>query len=437
LTWISNKTVDSILIVTKKALIRNWEEEITRHSHLRAKILDQDPKTIFFALNAPARIYLTHYEVCIAAESILSLFLKTRDVAIICDESQKFKNPDSSLASSMFKLAPGFKRRVIMTGTPIANRPYDIWSQIYFLDHGESLGDNYDQFKTDLDLPDNDQDRDAHYLFKHALSDVYSRIKRFSVRETKLSCGIELPTKEVENVPVSFAKEQQRLYDKYRDEIQVDVYKNGRLVTDNAEAILKRLLRLVQIASNPILVDESYSEIPAKFKVLLGIIDKQTSDNSKVIVWTSFTENADWLYKSLKHYSPVKVHGRIAIEERNASIKRFKEDSSCKIFIATPGAAKEGLTLTVSNCAVFYDRSFSLDDYLQSQDRIHRISQKDTCYIYNLIMKDSIDEWVDELLTAKHIAAQYGQGDISEDQFSERMSYDFTSMLRTVLNIHN
>jgi SNF2 family DNA or RNA helicase len=103
--------------------------------------------------------------------------------------------------------------------------------------------------------------------------------------------------------------------------------------------------------------------------------------------------------------------------------------------VATPGAAKEGLTLTVANYAIFYDRSFSLDDYLQAQDRIHRISQTATCYVYNLLVEDSIDEWVDELLSAKHVAAKLGQGDIDEAKFGTEMSYAFSAMLADVLNV--
>ena len=93
--------------------------------------------------------------------------------------------------------------------------------------------------------------------------------------------------------------------------------------------------------------------------------------------------------------------------------------------MATPGAAKEGLTLTVANHVIFYDRSFSLDDYLQAQDRIHRISQEKPCFVHNLIMEDSVDEWIDVLLHAKEIAAQLAQGDISLDYYKSQMSYDF------------
>ena len=80
---------------------------------------------------------------------------------------------------------------------------------------------------------------------------------------------------------------------------------------------------------------------------------------------------------------------------------------------------KEGLTLTVANHAVFYDRSFSLDDYLQAQDRIHRISQEKPCHVKNLVAAGTVDCWVDALLAAKHLAAQLGQGDITRGRIRQ------------------
>jgi SNF2 family DNA or RNA helicase len=123
------------------------------------------------------------------------------------------------------------------------------------------------------------------------------------------------------------------------------------------------------------------------------------------------------------------------MEERNKAIERFLSRDDCRVLIATPGAAKEGLTLTVANHVIFYDRSFSLDDYLQAQDRIHRISQKKTCHVYNLIMENSIDEWVDMLLHSKQLAAQLLQGDISLEFYKSQMSYEFGDILRGILGI--
>jgi SNF2 family DNA or RNA helicase len=89
----------------------------------------------------------------------------------------------------------------------------------------------------------------------------------------------------------------------------------------------------------------------------------------------------------------------------------------------------------MANHAVFFDRSFSLDDYLQAQDRIHRISQERPCFVTNLIATGTVDDWVDALLSAKHLAAQLGQGDISRAEYNTRADYTFGKMVRDVLRL--
>ena len=151
LQWLNSDTVDSVLIVTKKSLVQNWREEIATHSFLTPRVIDQDRSANFFAFNSPARIYLAHYEAVRSEQKRLTLFLKTRRVGALLDEAHKIKNPDSELAKTFFDLSPAFVRRVIMTGTPVANRPYDMWAQIRFLDHGASLGDDFAAFAATSD----------------------------------------------------------------------------------------------------------------------------------------------------------------------------------------------------------------------------------------------------------------------------------------------
>ena len=69
------------------------------------------------------------------------------------------------------------------------------------------------------------------------------------------------------------------------------------------------------------------------------------------------------------------------------------------------------MTLTQATHVVYYDRSLSLDDYEQSQDRIHRISQTRTCHVHRIIALDTVDEWVETLLDVKKAAAAVAQGD--------------------------
>jgi SNF2 family DNA or RNA helicase len=436
LLWLKEKVVDSILIVTKRGLIQNWCDEIAIHSHLKPRILNQDKRKNFFAFNSPARLYLAHYEVLRSEQKRLTLFLKTRRVAVILDEAHKIKNPDSQIAKALFSLSSGFVKRVIMTGTPVANRPYDLWAQIYFLDHGLSLGQNYSEFKSELDLSnDLATDQNKKTRFEASLGSLFTKIRRFSVRETKQTADIHLPDKELRNALVDLEARQAEIYQTFRRECAAVVVKGGLPMLDDAEEILKRLLRLVQVASNPRLVDEAYHGMPGKFPTLESMLYKISDAEEKAIVWTSFTENVDWLARQLQQFGAVRVHGKMNYEERKESLYKFKNEAACRVLVATPASAKEGLTLTVANHAIFYDRSFSLDDYLQAQDRIHRISQTKTAYITSLIARDTVDEWVDVLLAAKHLAAKLGQGDISKAQYESEVSYSFGEMVSQILGI--
>ncbi|WP_292266601.1 DEAD/DEAH box helicase [Mesorhizobium sp.] len=437
LSWLKRDEVDSVVIVTKKSLVENWRSEIAAHSHVTPRILGQDRSTNFYAFNSPARIYLTHYEAVQSERKRLALFQKTRRVAVLLDEAHKIKNPDSGIAQALLDLASGFKRRVIMTGTPMANRPYDLWAQIRFLDAGRALGDEFASFRRSLDLS-NDLGSNAKRAaqFADALETVFAKIRPFSVRETKKTAGLALPEKHVENVVVDLEPRQAEIYAQFRDELAAIVVRGGRAILDDAEGLLKRLLRLVQVASNPAMVDQSYHSIPGKLPVLENLLYAALDAGEKAIVWTSFTENAETLARHIEHIGSTYVHGGLAMPVREAALAAFKTDPNCRVLVATPGAAKEGLTLTVANHAIFYDRSFSLDDYLQAQDRIHRISQDRPCYVRNLVARQSVDEWVDALLAAKHLAAQLGEGDITRENYDQHADYAFGEMVRDVLHLN-
>ena len=436
LYWLDKKVVDTVILVAKKALVANWSKEFAAHSHLKPLILGTDRKKNFIVLNSPTRLILTYYEALKGESARMRMFLRARAVGVILDEATKIKNPDSDLTQAFLELAPLFKRRVIMTGTPVANRPYDIWSQIRFLDGGKSLGDDFPEFKSDLDLSnDLARDDEARDRFESTLAGLFAKISAFSVRETKTSGVIELPAKIVKSVPTDWEPRQLDLYEQVRVSLRAVVKQQGELTEDDSEETLKRLLRLVQIASNPRLIDESYTCEPGKFPVLRDLVDDIVAAGEKVIVWTTFTDNADWLTGKLSDVGSTKIHGKLAIEQRNRAVEVFLKDPDCRVLVATPGAAKEGLTLTVANHVVFFDRGFSLDDYLQAQDRIHRVSQVKTCYVYNLLMRDSIDEWVDLLLQAKRLAAQLAQGDITPEYYSSQASYSYADVIRGILGL--
>lgn len=438
LYWLNQKMIDVVLVVTKKQLVSNWVSEFKEHTGLKPAILTSDKKENYYVFNGKNRLVVTNFEVLNTEIKRFRTYLDILNVGIIIDESAKLKNPESKLTQSFFELAPKFKKRIIMTGTPIANRPYDIWSQIYFLDRGKSLGENYKEFKSQTDLS-NDlfEKEDKATVFEEKVSSIFSKISSFTVRETKNSGIISLPDKVFENVYVNFEDQQYSIYEQIRQEMQILVEKDNKTLLDDSSASLKRLLRLVQVASNPKLVDELYFGPSGKEKELDKLLLSIREKNEKCIVWSSFIENIDYFHSKYREWGSVKIHGKMNIESRVKSVDRFKHDPNVSILFATPQSAKEGLTLTVANNVIFYDRGFSLDDYLQAQDRIHRISQTKTCYIYNIMVKDSIDEWIDVLLKAKNQSAKLGQGDLKIDEYRMTIDYSFGDIIKKILGGKN
>ena len=433
--WLSRRLLDTALIVVKKGLLDNWQRELASHSQLIPRVLTNNRSGNFYVFNSPARVMLAHYEAVKAEKERMHLFLRTRNVGVILDESTKIKNPDAALTRTFLDLAPQFTKRVIMSGTPVSNRPHDIWSQIKFLDNGASLGDDFGEFKGAVNLSNDLAGVESRQkALEIQLQRIFHSISGFAVRETKASAEINLPEKVVHSVVTEWEPRQRELYRQVSESLRAIIFRDGQLVADESDVVLKRLLRLVQVTSNPNLIDASYQVEPGKLETLLELVSSIVRDGEKCIVWTSFVENVRWLSRILRRHNPQLVHGMLSTSEQTVAIRTFLDEPSAKVFIATPGSAKEGLTLTVANHVIFYDRLFSLDDYLQAQDRIHRISQDRICHVYNLIMRDSIDEWVEALLRSKRVAAQLAQGDIDRETYQKEMSYEFGDILRAILD---
>ena len=436
LYWLEKGLVDTVVVVAKKSLVLNWRRELFYHTHIVPQILNQSRMNNFNVFNSPSRVVLTHFEVFLSERERFSLYLKSRDVGVVIDESAKIKNPNARLTQAIIDLAPLFKKRVIMTGTPVANRPEDIWSQIYFLDGGKSLGGIFTKFKKQVSLNNRlAYNEEKRIEFELNVSGIFKQISHFSVRETKNGSCLELPEKVYSEVITTWETIQYDLYKDYQTDLRGFVVRDGLPIEDRVDNILKRLLRLVQIASNPRLIHDEYSRNPGKLPYLIDLVQQIVDNKEKCIVWSYFNENVDWLAKQLIEYGVRKLHGRMNMDQRNRSVEKFLTNDDIRVLVATPGVAKEGLTLTAANHSIFFDRSFSLDDYLQAQDRIHRISQNRTCYIYNLVMEDSIDQWVDVLLEAKHMAAMLAQGDIDLLAYQAGMDYSFGDILNNILEI--
>ena len=408
LHWLRTGAVANVLVVTKKNIIETWREEVGKHTWLEAYVIGRNPTQTSSGLTGRGKVFIINYEQARNLEDTIRTWQKARRVGAILDESQAIKNPEAKTSGALMRLREGFVRRLIMTGTISANRPYDLWNQIRFLDGGRALGMEYDEAKHRYDLPKNEEEAEG---FAQRMADLHGRIAGFTIRETKETAGITLPRKTVETWEAVLEKRQRVLYDEYEQAAQVLIEREGGTVLDDNSQILKQLGRLIECAAYPMGVDEGYHEEPGKDEVLDDILQRRVRGR-KAIIWTGYRGNAERLARGLGRRRSVVVHGGKDDDERNRCIREFKDESNTvQLLIATPGSCKEGLTLTVAQHVIFYDRGFRLEDYEQAQDRIHRLSQEYECFVHRIIAIDTIDEWVDKLLEVKKEAACHAHGD--------------------------
>ena len=110
LYWLERTSIDTVLIVTKKQLVQNWIREFRNHTFIHPAVIDTNRQNNYYVFSGPSRVVITNFETLVSEKERYQLFLRTRNVAIIIDESAKLKNPSSNLTRAFFELAPLFQK---------------------------------------------------------------------------------------------------------------------------------------------------------------------------------------------------------------------------------------------------------------------------------------------------------------------------------------
>ncbi|MFZ0699712.1 MAG: DEAD/DEAH box helicase [Thermoplasmata archaeon] len=390
--------LDGALIVCRAGLVPTWRDEVSKHTHLTAVEISGSAGTAGSGFATYSPFYLTAYSLLHRELARLRQLLQVRKLALVLDEAHTIKNPQARATLDAFSLSELARKRIIVTGTPVANYPEDLWAQFYFLDHGKTLGTDFEAFRLFYDLGTGARRRDVSLS---SLQTLKERIRPLSIRRTKEET-LELPEKSYATVVVIMKGSQAEMYRVVRDELRLELLDHGKLAqTVSVENAFVRLLRLVQVSSNPALIDPGYDGVPAKFAALDSMIQQIVANGEKAIVWSQFVENVRLLRRKYSNFGSAEIHGGIPIEARHDVVRRFQSDPKKSLIFAVPAAAREGVTLTAANNAIYLDRGFNMVDYIQSQDRIHRIGQERRCVVTKIVARDSVDEFVEAVLARK------------------------------------
>ena len=198
--------------------------------------------------------------------------------------------------------------------------------------------------------------------------------------------------------------QQQKLYNEVEEGILHELDKLDHIPTVAEEITIN--MRLRQITAYPGALSTEVTQ-SAKLERLVELIEEIVSQGDKVLVFNTFKSAVDREFEILKDFNPVVCTGSQSDEEIAELKKKFNDDDSCKVMIATWQKMGTGHTLNAANYAIFIDTPWTYADFQQACDRIYRIGQNKKVTIITLITKNTYDERVQELIDTKECLSEY------------------------------
>jgi len=373
------------LVVCPTTLMYNWENEIKKFTpdisyhiyHGSARMHEQD----HFRL---ADVIITTYG---TLRSDIKMLSQIQFDYVVLDESQAIKNPLSQVAKAAMLLQA--RNRLALSGTPVQNNTFDLYSQMNFLNPG-MLG-TADFFREEFATPiDKMQDKEAQNQLRKL---VYP----FLLRRTKEQVAPDLPEKSEMVLFCEMGSKQRKIYDafrnRYRSKILGEIEEKGM---DNARlSILTGLMKLRQICDSPAILNEAeiYDNHSVKIDELLRELTENTGSH-KALVFSQFLGMLSLIREELEKRNIPFVYfdGSSTTQERENAIQQFQNDETCRVFLISLKAGGVGLNLTAADYVYIVDPWWNPAVEQQAIDRTHRIGQTKRIFAYRLICKDTIEE---------------------------------------------
>lgn len=391
----------NILIITPNSVKFNWEIELTQWGSKSITIINGEKnKRKKLISNYKDGYMVINYESVRIHPELADM---PWDV-IIYDEAHRLKNRKAHHTEACKNIKS--KYCWLLTGTPMENAPQELWSllNMLFPDTFSSYWKFIDQYCV---VENNEFNGNNVKIPLRAISpiEIYKLIKPIMIRRLKKEVLSQLPEKQYITIPVEMKKDDRRVYDEVLKDM-ITVLDNGEIAA--TPTVIAQFTRLKQICISQHLLGTKRTDIvSAKLEALETLVES-CMDLHKIVIFTTFAEALHIVrrrFEELK-WKTVELHGKITPEERQKSIDRFINVPDVRIFLATIQAGGTGIDglQRVSDICIFLDKHPNPMKNLQAEDRLMRLGQKNALTIYNIVNKDSIEEYIEYKLLRKEIS---------------------------------
>jgi non-specific serine/threonine protein kinase len=400
------------LLVVPASLIGNWKAEVAKFApELRLFIAhpsQTEREVLDLAAKQPAEalrgfdVMLTTYQFLQKTEA----WLAHPWSMVILDEAQAIKNSGSGSAKAVKRLqAP---TRIALTGTPVENRPGDLWSLFDFLNPGLLGGSG---------------------AFADAVkrcaksSEGYAPLRRlvrpYILRRMKTDRSIiaDLPDKIELKAFCGLTKRQATIYAKLVDQL-------AKMLNDETMEPIKRqglvlgfLMKFKQVCNHPSHWNGDGAWTPAdsgKFTRLAEICSELAEKRERALIFTQFQETCDPLARYLSSVfgrEGLILHGGTSVKKRPQLVEAFQQPGGPPFMVISVKAGGTGLNLTAASHVIHFDRWWNPAVENQATDRAFRIGQKQNVIVHKFVCQGTIEQRIDALIEEKMTLAKELVGD--------------------------
>ena len=398
------------LVICPNTVKRNWGDEIRKHAGHEDFIIPTGTIAKRITQLGLARYTIINVEAMSVASMARAVIEHPWDL-VVADESTRFKTPGAKRTKAFHKLGKVTPRRVILTGTPITGAPQDAWSQLEFVQPG-IFGSSFWAF-TDRYLR-KDFFGNVVGLKPENADELKARIDSRGYRILKDQV-LDLPPKVYVDRRVEMVGEQRRAYNQMRDELRIEIEGMEEVRAAN---ILTVLLRLTQVTAGLIGQGTEYRFIEdgAKVTELDALLNDELRDQ-QVVIFGLYQRELEALARryddgsyGIGPYALPIIYGPTPEKVRHELVAQFQAGNRRLLFVQSRTGGL-GINLTKAQNAIYATRGWSLEEYLQSQDRLHRIGQTGTVNIIHLLAEDSIDNDIAKALADKQTLSDHLTGD--------------------------
>ena len=402
------------LVICPSSLKINWQREFGKFTDKSALVLDNSVRTTWPYLLRMG----VHQAAVVNYESLRKYFVwdikapsggsfRLKDVvfcpqirmfrSVIIDESHRVKDPAAQQTIFTKGLATGKEYVILLSGTPVVNRPDDLVAQLSIMGRLREFG-GAARFKADYCTDPKDKEAAPRVPLSVLSDTLYANcmIRREKAKvlpqlpdKTRTDLYVDISNKEEYCLAADDLAEYLRQYSECTD---WEIRRKMRMEALVRFMTLRRLATLGKVAQ------------------AVDFIRTFLSSGKKLIVFCSLHGVVDALVKSFP--GAVTVTGRDSAAAKQSAVDAFQNDPGTRLIVCSIKAAGVGLTLTASSSVAFLELPWTFCDCQQCEDRAHRIGQKDNVTCYYLLAKGTIDHAVYNLIQdKKNVASQIMNSD--------------------------